>query len=268
MVPCLPVSSGFFETMHIPLRAGRFPSAHPKTREAVVNQQFADRFLPGENAVGRVIDIGGPMEVVGVVGNTRIQGPISADRVEVYWSTEDFGDPTLLVRVAGPPESIASAIRDRLKRVDPEIRLGTVRPLIDMEADRTAVQRFTRSLLSIFAVLAVVLASLGIYGVVSYTVAQRTREIGIRMALGADRGSVARLVLGQTAGATVAGAAIGAVGADLLAKFLATQLYGIGAHDPFVLGGVVVLIASVAMGACAIPMQRASKIDPAACLRD
>ena len=187
---------------------------------------------------------------------------------EVYWSTGYFSSPALLVRVAGSPESIVGAVREKLKRIEPEIRIGVVEPLNAAESERTALPRFTRSLLLIFAALAVVLASLGIYGVVSYTVAQRTREIGIRMALGATRANVARLVKGQNLGATVTGALAGAAGANRLAKFLATQLYGVTAHDPSIYAAVLVLISAVAVAACAIPVVRASHIDPAACLRE
>jgi putative ABC transport system permease protein len=254
--------------MRSPLLAGRFPAAHSYGREALVNEEFAHRFFPGENPVGKQIDVGGPMEVVGLVGNTRLQGPIAATLPEVYWSTEYFTSPALLVRVAGSPESIAGAVREKLKRIEPEIRIGAVQPLSAEESERTALQRFTRSLLLIFAVLAVVLASLGIYGVVSYTVAQRTREIGIRMALGATRANVARLMLEQALGATVIGALAGAAGASLLAKFLTTQLYGVTMHDPSIYAAVIALISAVALAASAIPVLRASHIDPAACLRE
>ena len=268
MIPALPVSAGFFETMGIPLRAGRFPAPQAPFREALVNEKFAQRFFPGESAVGRQIDIGGPMEIVGVVGNTRLQGPVSTELAEVYWSTAFWSTPTLLVRLAGAPESVANALRQRLKRAEPEIRIGAVGALADQEMARNALPRFMRSLLLVFAVLAVVLASLGIYGVVSYSVAQRTREIGIRMALGAPRGRVARMILEHTLGATLAGAAAGIAGAGGLAKLLGSQLYGVTARDPAIGLGVLGLIGAVALTASAAPVLRASRIDPAACLRE
>ena len=208
------------------------------------------------------------MEIVGLVGNTRIQGAITETRPEVYWSTEYFLSPALLVRVAGSPDSMVAAVRERLKRIEPEIRIGTMRPLATAESERTALQKFTRSLLLLFAALAVVLASLGIYGVVAYTVAQRTKEIGIRMALGATRVNVARIVLGQTFSATVIGVLAGAGGANLLARYLGTQLYGVTVHDPAIYAAVIGLISLVSLGASAVPVLRASHIDPAACLRD
>jgi len=268
LVPTIPVSPEFFETMGIPLRAGRFPSKDVKMREVLVNQEFAQRFFPGEDPVGKQISMGGVMEVVGVVGNTRLQGPITATKAEVYWSSAFFLSPTLLVRVAGSPDRLIAGIREKVKSAEPETRIGTIRPLSAAEADRTALQRFTRSLLLLFAGLAVVLASLGIYGVVSYTVAQRTREIGIRMALGASRTNVAKIVLQQTLGATAIGVLAGAGGANLLARFLSTQLYGVTAHDPGIYAAVIGVISGVSLAAASIPMMRAAQIDPAICLRE
>ncbi len=272
MLPTMQVSSAFFETLRIPLRAGSFfAKPHPVARQAIVNEEFARVYFPAGNPVGKPIVMGDGMglEIVGVVGNTHIQGPLRIEQPEVYWSSDgQWGAPTLLVRVAGAPESVAGALRDKLKRVESEIRLGAPRTLLAEEADRTLVQRFTRSLLLIFAALAVLLASLGIYGVVSYTVAQRTREIGIRMALGASRRSVARLVLEQTLGATVIGVAAGAAGATALQKLLATQLYGVTAHDPTIYAAVMALIGGVALSASAVPVLRASRVDPAVCLRE
>jgi predicted permease len=272
MIPTMEVSSDFFEALRIPLRAGSFfAKPHPAARQAIVNEEFVRRFFPGENVVGKRITMGDDLhlDIVGVVGNTHIQGPLGVQQPEVYWSSDGlWGSPTLLVRVAGRPESVAAAVRDRLKRTEPEIRLGVVRSIAEDEADRNSVQRFTRSLLLIFAVLAVVLASLGIYGVVSYSVAQRTREIGIRVALGATRATVARLVLERTLGATVVGMAAGVAGASLLEKLLATQLFGVNSHDPWIYAAVMILIGTVALVASAVPVLRASRVDPAMSLRE
>lgn len=268
MIPAMTVSSTFFDTIGIPLRAGRAFQDGAPTREVIVSEEFARRHFPGEDPVGKKINMGGLMPIVGVAANTHLQGPLAATLPEVYWSTDSFGAPTLLLRVASSPAGMVAALRDVVKRVEPEIRIGTICPLVETELERTMVQRFTRSLLLIFAALAVLLASLGVYGVVSYTVAQRTREIGIRMAIGATRANIARLVLQQTLSATVIGALAGAAGANLLAKFLATQLFGVTAHDPSVYAAVIALIAAVAVTASAIPLLRASRIDPAACLRE
>jgi hypothetical protein len=266
MIPTMSVSRDFFQTMGIPLRSGRYFTPNGAANEAIVNQEFVRRYFPTENPIGRRISMGWNLEIVGIVGNTHLQGPLTVEQPEVYWSSNTWGSPTLLLRFAGTPET-ATAFRERLKRIDSQIRMGAVTPLVAAEEGRTAVPRFTRSLLLVFAALAVLLASLGIYGVVSYTVAQRTREIGIRMAVGATRQSVARLVLQQTLIAAAAGSIIGAAGSILLSRFLTTQLYGVTPRDPGIYSAVMALIAAVAVAASAVPMLRASRIDPAVCLR-
>lgn len=268
MIPTTAVTPEFFDTLRIPLRAGRMFSERAGIEEAIVNEEFARRYFGGENPIGKKIDQGGVREIVGVVGNTRLQGPLTATQPEIYWRGDGAWDgPTLLVRVTGRPESVAAGLRDRLKKIEPEMRVGSPEILSETESARTAVQRFTRGLLLIFSALAVLLASLGIYGVASYGVAQRTHEIGVRMALGASRSNVARLILGQTLAATIAGAIIGAGGGFALARFLQSQLYNVSAGEPWIYASVLALITVVALLASAIPVLRASHIDPAACLR-
>jgi hypothetical protein len=267
MIPTMSVSRDFFQTMHIPLRSGRYFTPNGAGHEGIVNEEFVRRFFPNENPLGRRIEMGWTLEIVGVVASTRLQGPLRTEQPEVYWSSNTWGSPALLMRFDGKPET-AAALRERLRQISPEIRMGAVTPLATMEEGRTAVPRFTRSLLGVFAGLAVLLAALGIYGVVSYSVAQRTREIGIRMALGASRPNVARLVLQQTLIAAAAGAAIGVAGAVGLSRFIATQLYGVTPHEPSVYVAAGAVIAVVAFGASAVPMLRAARIDPAVCLRE
>jgi ABC-type antimicrobial peptide transport system permease subunit len=173
----------------------------------------------------------------------------------------------MLIRIAGSPESVIAAVRDRLKRAESEITLASVAPLQVAEEARTALPRFTRSLLLIFAVLAVLLAAMGIYGVAAYGVAQRRREIGVRMALGASDASVAWLVIRQTFSATVAGVVAGAIGGTLLARLLTSQFYGVTARDPWIYLAVLVLIVLAAPLASLAPVVSASRIDPAESLR-
>ncbi|HEY3738631.1 MAG TPA: FtsX-like permease family protein, partial [Bryobacteraceae bacterium] len=270
LIAATSVSPGFFETLHIPLRTGRyFIAGHSKKKEVVVNEEFARRFFPGENPVGQRIDQNGVQEIVGVVGDTRLQGPVSRETPEVYWLGGEGGWAygTMLIRVAGSPDSVATQVRDRLKHAESEIRLTSVAPLELQEEGRTALPRFTRSLLLIFAALAVILAAMGMYGVASYGVAQRRREIGVRVALGASFRDVAWLVTRQTFSATLAGTAVGAAGGALLARVLASQFYGVGARDPGIYLTVLILIIVVAAAAAIAPVMTAARIDPAISLR-
>jgi putative ABC transport system permease protein len=269
LIAAISVEPGFLETLRVPLRAGRFFEPHVAGREeAIVNEEFARRFFPGESAVGKLIDQGGVRQIVGVVGNTRLQGPVSKETPEVYWLDNGvwpYG--TLLIRFAGDPASAIAGVRQRIKAVEPGVRLESLQPLRVAEDLRTALQRFTRGLLLAFAGLAVLLATLGIYGVASYGVAQRKREIGVRIALGASSGDVTWLVLGQTFGATLAGGAAGAIGGGLLAKLLASQFYGVTPREPSIYAAVLGLVALVALIASVAPVFTASRIDPAVSLR-
>ncbi len=270
LIAATSVSAGTLETLRIPLRAGRFfDPRQPGKGQVIVNEEFARRFFPGENPVGRQIEQFGVGEIVGVVGNTRLQGPVSKDLPETYWlDPGGWANGTLLVRTATSPGSAIEAVRATLKRVEPEIRLASVEPLHTAEEARTTLQRFTRGLLLIFAALAVVLATLGIYGVASYGVAQRKREMGVRMALGATQGNVAWMVLRQTLGATLAGAAAGAAGGGVMARFLASQFYGVTPRDPEIYASVLLLILLVAIVASLAPVLSATCIDPAVALRE
>jgi putative ABC transport system permease protein len=269
MVPATTISPGLLETLRVPLRAGRFfDPRHSRKEEVIVNEEFARRFFPGENPVGQRIEQKGIQKIIGVVGNTRLQGPVSKDVPEVYWLGEGgWAHGTMLIRVGGSPESVMAPVRDRLKRVESEIELESVAPLQVSEEARTALPRFTRGLLLIFAVVAVVLAAMGVYGVASYNVAQRRREIGVRMALGASSGNVAWLVIRQTFGATLAGASAGAIGGGLLAPLLTSQFYGVSARDPWSYLTVLALITVAAAFASLAPVFSAARIDPVESLR-
>ena len=200
--------------MRIPIKSGQtFSTVRGKVPEATVNEEFVRRFLPDENPIGRQISVWDPVTIVGVAGNSRLQGALPEVKPEVYLAgIRPSQEPTLLVRLQGNLEAAAPILREREKSVEPGIRTGTLRTLTSREAARTSIERFTRGLLLVFAALAMILACLGIYGVASYSVAQRIREIGIRMALGATRGNVTRMILAVTIAATGAGALTGIVG--------------------------------------------------------
>ncbi len=269
LVPAMIVSPEFFETMRIPFKAGHtFAAVQGKIPEAIVNEEFVRRFLPDENPIGRQISVWEPEVIAGVVGNSRLQGGLPEVKAEVYLPGINFAyGTTVLVRVQGSAASAGTVLRDRIKAVEPGIRTGAPRTLVSREEARTVIERFTRSLLLVFAVLAVVLACLGMYGVASYSVEQRIREIGIRMALGASRSSVTRLVTSRTIGATALGAVVGIAGAGALSRVVKSQLFEVSAWDPVAVFGTVLALGVVAVVATLAPVLRASRVDPAISLR-
>jgi len=269
LVPAMSVTPEFFETMRIPLRMGRTLSrVQGEVPEAVVNEEFVRRFLPDENPLGRRVSVWSWVEIVGVVGNSRLQGGLPEVKPEVYLGEVNAGwSPTLLVRVQGRPETAAAALRERVKKAVAGLRVSVVQTIASREAARTVVERFTRGLLLAFAMLATVLACLGVYGVASYSVAQRTREIGIRMALGATRSNVARLVFRQTLLAAMVGTVAGIAGAAGLSRLVRSQLYGVSPYDPAILIGVLLTLLAVTVVASLVPLHRASRVDPAISLR-
>jgi predicted permease len=270
LVPAMQVTPEFFETMRIPIVEGRTVAREQgEVQEMVVNQEFVRRFLPDEKPLGRRVKLWGMTTIVGVAANSRLQDRLTVVKPEIYLPGVNAGwVPTLLVRLHDRPENAAALLRERLKSVEAGLRVSAVRTLASREAARTVVERFTRGLLLAFAVLAAMLACLGIYGVASYSVGQRTREIGIRMALGATRTDVARLVFGNTMAATLGGAAAGVAGAAALSRFIRSQVYGASAWDPAILAGVLVALILVALVASVAPVLRASRVDPAISLRE
>jgi predicted permease len=274
LVPVMVVSPDFFETMRIPFKAGRTFAAfeskitESKIPEAIVNEEFIRRFLPDENPIGRKVSIWDPAVIIGVVGNSRLQGTLPEVKPEVYMTGINAGwGPTLLVRAQGNLGVAARVLHDRVKEVEPGMRVGTPLTLVSREEGRTVIERFMRGLLLAFAILATILACLGIYGVASYSVAQRTREIGIRMALGATQANVTRLVVGRTILATALGGAAGIAGAAALSRFIKSLLYEASVWNPAVMAGVVGALVITALLATMAPAIRATQVDPAISLR-
>lgn len=269
LVPAMRVTPDFFDTMRIPIRRGRgFSRVQSKIPEIIVNEEFVRRFLKDENPLNRRVSVWDPADIVGVVGNSRLQGSLTEPKPEVYFSGVDASEgPTLLVRFEGRPESVGSALQERVRSTEPGLRVGAPRTLVSREEARIALEKFTRGLLSAFAILATLLACLGIYGVAGYSVAQRMREIGIRLALGATRANIARLVLMQTLVATSAGIIAGLAGAAILGRFIRSQLYGVTPYDPAMVGLVAFTLAVVTLVATAAPIRRASRVDAVVSLR-
>jgi predicted permease len=272
------VSQGFFSTMGIRLLGGRtFTDADngKAAPVAIINQTLARRFWPGGEAVGKRILYGHPrpdakwVTVVGVVGDTRMYGLDSPARFEVYVPLGQMGRGglELVVRSAKDPAGLTGAIREAVASVNRDVPVYGVETMKQAVDDSVSTRRDTLLLLGSFSLLALVLAATGIYGVISYVVALRTHEIGVRMALGAGEREVLRLVLGQGAWLAIAGVGIGTAGALALTRLMASLLYGVRPSDPVTFAGAAILIAAVALVATYVPARRAMRIDPVVALR-
>jgi predicted permease len=271
------VSHGYHTTVGTPLQRGRLlaPSDRAGSQPVmVVNQTFARKFFPGEEVLGRRIKYGPPasdapwITIVGVVGDVRQMGLELEARAEVYVPYPQFEDHNffspkdLAIRVEREPMALANAVRQAVWAVDPLQPVADVQPLEALLDRETASRSVQTSLLGGFAALALVLASLGIYGVLSYTVAQRRREIGIRMALGAHAGQVVRMVVRQGLALWAIGIAIGLLAALALTRALASLLYGVSATDPLAFAAGAVALGLVAAVASWLPARQAARVDP------
>ncbi|HKG92444.1 MAG TPA: ABC transporter permease [Gemmatimonadaceae bacterium] len=271
------VTPGYFEAAGMQIRQGR-PITDADRADAapvvVVNEALARKHWPGESAVGKRITIGFDervsREVVGVVGDVKLISLDAETTPAVYFPLEQVPYPflSIVVRTQGAPAAQAPALRGALRETDPALAFDELRTLDDVFAASLATRRFSMVVLGFFAALAMLLAMVGLYGVISYAVAQRTREIGVRMALGARPEDVARMVLGESALVVGAGLAAGVVGALLLTRLLRSQLYAVSAADPSVYAAVALSLAAVAMVAAYIPARRATKVDPMVALRE
>ncbi|HKD16808.1 MAG TPA: FtsX-like permease family protein, partial [Thermoanaerobaculia bacterium] len=272
------VESTYFRTMRVPLKEGRFFDATDTPESppvVVINETMAHKWWPNESPIGKRIKQGWPQddapyrEIVGVVGDVPQSGLDEPIRTEVFLPMSQYPDKalTLLVRTSRPPMSLAKPALAAIRSIDKDQAVTAVQPMSQYIAESLARRRFQALLLGLFGGLALLLASVGIYGVVSYGVAQRRREIGIRTALGAHPGDVLRLVFGQALRLAGIGLVIGAASALVLTRFLASLLFEVGATDPLTFGGVAVIVTAVVVVACARPARRAMAVDPAAVLR-
>lgn len=276
-------SAGYFETMAIPLIQGRLFDATDqlKSRQVmIVNQAFADKYFPGQDPIGKRVAPGfsiGPedevlmREIIGVVGNVKHKSLRADFTPEMYAPLTQLpiGAASLVVRTnTSSPAALTSAVRAELARADASIPLTRVRVFDEYVTRSLARPRFNATLLSIFAGVALLLTAIGIYGVMAYSVAQRRQEIGIRMALGAQRGHVLRLVVGGGMKLALVGVAIGLAAAFGLTRLLETLLYGVKPFDAATLGTVVFLLGAIAFLACWVPARRASGLNPLVALRE
>jgi predicted permease len=280
------VQEDYLKVMGIRLQRGRFFTPQDRERShkvVVIDDVFARKFFGDQDPIGRgvnLVSLGGAAEIVGVVGHVKQWGLDSDDkeslRAQLYTSFMQApdeimrlssGGTTALVRIDADKEATTGAIRRALKSISNEHLMIDVQTMEEIIAESLAARRVSMIVLCVFAALALGLASMGIYGVISYLVGQRTHEIGIRMALGAKQGDVLRQILGQSMKLTFIGIFIGLLAALGLTRLMANLLFGVSATDPVTFVGVGAILAIVALAACFVPARRATKVDPIVALR-
>jgi putative ABC transport system permease protein len=270
------MTPGYFSTMRVSLLRGRdFTDADRdgSRRVAIVDETLARKFLGG-SAVGKRLNLGTPekpewWEVAGEVDNVKAFGLEQPELPTLYRPLAQHPWPLLAftIRTAGDPTALLKSAEQAVWDVDKDQPVLRVIPMNALAAQSVALRRVSTLLLAGFAMLALVLAAVGIYGVMAYSVARRTHEIGTRMALGAQPGDVLRLVLGQGARLAIIGVGIGVIAALVLTRFMASILFGVSASDPLTFAGVAILLTLVALAACYFPARRAMRIDPMVALR-
>ena len=275
------VTAGYLEALGIPLKAGRLIAESDGAQAqpvAVVNEAMARAYFGGD-ALGKRFKVGDPedeppwLTVVGVVGDLRQMGIEAPAKPEFYLPYKQvnyhtwFAPAHLVVRTSVEPTSLVASVRREVHAVDPEQPVSNVQTMEEILGEESAQRRVGMTLLATFAGLALLLASLGIYGVLSFFVAQHTQEIGVRLALGAQPRTILALVLGKGMRLALVGLALGLVGALLLTRLIESQLFGVSASDPLTYAGLALLLAAVALLACYLPARKAMKVDPMVALR-
>jgi len=276
------VAPGFFETMQIPLVRGRTFDGRDQRNSApvmIVTQEFARKYFPNEDPIGKRVKIGAgdgvarasykTREIVGVVGDIRNSDLVKPAAAAYYVPLPQlmWGPPTLTIRTQGDPNNITGEIRKILASMDPDAPLYDVRTMEDYLALDLGRARFQSVLLGLFAGIALLLTAVGLYGVMSFTVVQRTSEIGIRMALGANKKDVLRMILARSFSMTGLGLLVGILGAFALTRLLSSLLYEVGPADPLTFVAVALILGTVSLLASYVPAWRAAKVDPMVALR-
>jgi putative ABC transport system permease protein len=267
----LVATPGYLQAMGIRLVQGRYFTDRD-TQAVIINRALAERFWPDANPVGKRITMTreeSSSEIIGVVGDVRRWGLENTPSRQVYvpFSATSPSVSALVLRSSLPPTRLVEGVRREIQSLDKNLPLYDIGTMQARLADSTSKRRFTMLLMSTFAVAALLLAAVGLYGVISYSVGQRTQEIGIRMALGAQRRDIFKLVVGQGMVLTLAGVGVGLAASFALTRFLQSLLFGVSATDPVTFAGVAVLLAAVALLACYIPARRATRVDPLVALR-
>jgi predicted permease len=271
------VSADYLKTMGIPVLRGRSFNDSDNEQSihvAIVNETMARQYWPGENAIGKRFKLGDPnddvpwLTIVGVAGDVRQMGvdePVKAEMYFPYQQSNDqqwFAPRDLAIRTSVDPLSVVAVVRNEIHQVDPDQPISDVRTMDQVLGEETASRSLGMTLLTIFAALALLLATLGIYGVLAYFVVQHTQEIGVRMALGAQRSDIVSLVLKKGMRLAVLGVVIGLGASFALTRLMASLLFGVGTADPLTYATIALLLTLVALFACYLPARRATKVDP------
>ncbi|MBL8203167.1 MAG: ABC transporter permease [Blastocatellia bacterium] len=269
------VSLDYFRTMATPLRAGRWFTERDNAQSPkviIVNETFVRRYYPNDNPIGKRIGDGRPdgwREIVGVVGDVKHFGLSEESRPSMFFPDQQAGSPrmVLVMRTSNDPLSLTAAVRGAVASLDNNLAVATIKTMEQVTAESIATPRFTLLIFGLFSTLALLLAAAGIYGVMSYSVTERTHEIGIRMALGASVRDVLQLIIGQGLKLTLLGTTIGLLAAWGLTRWMKSLLFDVSATDPITFVVVAILLGFVAFLACYLPARRATKVDPMIALR-
>jgi len=269
------ITPGYFRTMGMRVLGGRDVAWSDARATLVVTQSAARSFWPNESPIGKTVAFGAKdtvgLEVVGVVNDTRARGITVDAPPMIYMSyagaTNVARSMSIVVRGRGDIASVLATTKRAVLEIDRTLPLFNARPVTELIDQSIGQSRLNTTLLSMFAAVALVLAVIGIYGVISYSVAQRTQEIGVRMALGAAQGDVLRLILREGTGLAVAGVALGVAGAYLATRFIGSWLFGIDQNDPLTIAVMALSLVAIAVAASYLPARRATRVDPLVAMR-
>jgi predicted permease len=262
-------TAGYFQALAIPLREGRLfedRDAEAPVAPVIISESIAREHFPNESPLGHRLKNGdSQVEIVGVVGDIRRAALSDQPRADMYFAFARFADSqsTLFVRTTGNPVLAFPAVRTALRSLEPNVMLHRPRSMDEVAAASTAITQLAMLVLAGFATLALTLAAIGIYGVMAYSVRRRTRELGTRVALGASRADIVRLVMREGGVIALAGLLVGVAAGVLAARSLSAVLYGVPPSDPWSMTAAAVLLGVTAMAACYLPARRASRVDPA-----